>query len=71
MEYAMKVGDLVKPIDPEPFKLNGARLQTTLAERDWKGIIIAWEGCEPVVFWNDQFPYEIEYASQLEVVSES
>ena len=67
----MKVGDLVKPIDPKPFSLNGRRLQTTLVEHDWKGIIIDWDGTEPVVFWNERFPAEVEYREQLEVINES
>ena len=68
----MKVGDLVRPIDSD--EGNGRAYQTTLVEHDWRGLIIGWDGCEPgepVVFWNSEFPHEIEYASQLEVVSES
>ena len=67
----MKVGDLVRPIDPKPFSLNGRRLQTTLVEKDWKGIIIDWAGDGPVVFWNERFPAEVEYRKQLEVISEN
>lgn len=65
----MKVGDMVRPIDSADG--NGRAYQTTLVEHDWRGLIIGWEGCEPVVFWNSKFPHEIEYASQLEVVSEA
>ena len=66
----MKVGDLVRPIDPKPFSRFGRRLQTTLVEHDWKGIIIDWDGTEPIVFWNERFPFEIEYKEQLEVINE-
>ena len=64
----MKIGDLVRPIDPEPFDPNGRRLQTTLVEHDWKGIIIDWDGTEPVVYWNERFPAEVEYKEQIEVI---
>ena len=67
----MKVGDLVRPTDPEPFSPNGRRLQTTLVEHDWKGIIIDWEGTEPIVYWDERFPAEVEYKEQLEVINES
>ena len=61
----MKVGDLVKPI-----KLDLSQ-GVPLVEEDWNGIIIDWEGSEPVVFWNERFPAEVEYREQLEVISES
>lgn len=66
----MKVGDLVKPIDPVGGP-DGRAYQTTLVEHNWKGIIIDWSGTEPVVFWSERFPAEIEYKEQLEVISES
>jgi len=61
----VKVGDLVKPI-----KLDLSQ-GVPLVEEDWNGIIIDWEGSEPVVFWNERFPAEVEYREQLEVISES
>ena len=67
----MKVGDLVKPIDPDMPGRDRRALQTTLVEHDWRGIIIDWDGTEPVVFWNERFPAEIEYKEQLEVINES
>ena len=58
----MTTGDLVRP-----------------AKSEWigqwpdhdTGIIIGWKGSDPVVFWNDKFFAEIEYKSDLVVVSES
>ena len=41
-----------------------------LIEKDWNGIIIDWAGPDPVVFWSETFPDEIEYKDQLEVISE-
>ncbi len=64
----MKIGDLVRPIDPEPFLPLPRRLHTTLVEHDWKGIIIDWDGTEPVVYWNERFPAEVEYKEQIEVI---
>jgi len=54
----VKVGDLVQPVRGPAY------------EKDWKGIIIRWEGIDPVVFWNTKFPAEVEYKEQIEVVSE-
>ena len=67
----MKIGDLVKPIDPHIPGRPSRAYQTTLVEHDWKGIIIGWEDADPVVFWNSAFPAEIEYKDQVEVISES
>lgn len=61
----MKVGDLVKivrntmygPCDP--------------VQAAWTGVIIGWDGGEPIVMWNEKFHAEVEYREQLEVVSES
>jgi hypothetical protein len=58
----MKIGDLVK---------------VRRIDENWSydevgpGIIIGFDGCEPIVFWNEKFPNELEYIDQLEVVSES
>jgi len=64
----MKIGDLVKPINPEP-PVRG--FQTTLVEHDWRGVIVDWDGVDPVVYWSEKFPAEIEYKEQLEVINES
>jgi len=63
----MKVGDLVKPIDA-PINRGFGVVQTTLVEPTWAGIIIGWEGCDPIVFWNEKFPEEREYRDQLAVI---
>ena len=68
----MKVGSLVRLKDPGGWPANQC------------GIVIGWQGVEfsfgegdpggemsPVVFWNEKFPSEVEYAHQLEVISES
>jgi hypothetical protein len=60
----MKVGDLVRPI-------KNALLGAPLVEEDWKGIIIDWKGADPIVFWNEKFPAEVEYREQVEVISEA
>ena len=36
---------------------------------EWVGIVIGYRGTNPVVYWSDKFPAEIEYASQLQVVA--
>jgi hypothetical protein len=55
----MKVGDLVRPA----YSSTWAPCQT--------GIIIGWEGAEPIVFWSERFPDELEYKEQIEVISEN
>ena len=58
----MKIGDLVKPVlDDSGF---GANL-----DDDWVGIIIDFKGTEPIVYWSERFPAEVEYDSQLRVIS--
>ena len=58
----MKVGDLVRPRS-QPLSA------TPLVEEDWVGIIIgSWQG-DPIVYWNEKYPSEIEYEDQLEVLS--
>ena len=69
-EDDMKVGSLVRLKDPGDWPANQC------------GIVIGWQGVEfrfehepesgepcPVVFWNEKFPSEVEYAHQLEVIS--
>ena len=60
----MKVGDLVRPVG-QPLS------PTPLVEEDWSGLVIGYECGDPVVYWNDKFPAEVEYADQLEVIHES
>ena len=43
----MKVGDLVKVAEND---LLGA----PLVEESWRGIIIDWDGTNPIVYWNDK-----------------
>ena len=61
----MKIGDLVKPIQP-PRSYGG----TPLVEEDWNGIIIEFDGSDVIVFWGENYPAEREYREQLEVISE-
>ena len=61
----MKIGDMVR--------YNGLEVSVSPKEKDWIGIIIAFErgpGSCPIVFWSKDFPEEREYTSQLEVISE-
>ena len=50
-----KVGDLVKSTYPH-------NTQT------WLGIIVDFDGGEPVVYWNASYPDEVEYLEQIVVV---
>mgnify|MGYP001158410279 FL=1 len=52
----MKVGDLVKNIEEPDFC-------------NFVGIIVEIElDGEPIVFWNEDFPYELEYSRDLRVI---
>jgi len=51
----MKVGDLVRSTTPGNMK-------------EWVGMIIGWDGSDPIVFWDEKFPDEVEYKEQLEVI---
>ncbi len=33
------------------------------------GIIVGFRGSYPVVYWNEKFPLEVEYAFQIKVVA--
>ena len=57
----MKVGELVKVGDLVRSTLDGMQ----------NGIIVGWVGTEPVVYWSEKFPNEIEYKDQLEVIDGS
>lgn len=63
----MKIGDAVK-IKAHMFNWDAT---VSYLEPDTVGVIIGFDGAEPVVFWNQDFPEEVEYPEQLEVVSES
>ena len=51
----MKIGDLVRSTTPDNM-------------RGWIGLIIGWEPGGPIVFWDMNFPEEVEYPEQLEVI---
>ena len=73
----MKTGDLVRPRVAKKqvpaWALSAVDVHRV--EEDWVGIIIGWhrrhsgDGCDPIVMWNENFPDEIEYKEQLEVIS--
>jgi len=58
----MKIGDLVKPV-------LDATAMIPLLDDDWVGIIIDFKGTEPIVYWSERFPAEVEYDNQLRVIS--
>ena len=59
----MKVGDLVR------LKVTSSWLSPQ--ERAWVGVIVGWDHARPIVMWNKRFHEEVEYRSQLEVISEA
>ena len=58
----MKVGDLVRPVSE-------ALSPTPIVEEGWKGLVTGYEGVDPIIYWNNEFPSEVEWADQLEVIS--
>ena len=61
----MKIGDLVRPHDG-----GGVFRTSDAAHESWIGIIIGYDNGDPVVMWDENFPDEVEYKEQLEVVNE-
>ena len=67
----MQIGSLVRPqgdfntVVPEA----GWAFRDDTGEQIGYGIVIDWDEGEPVVFWSEEFPAEIEYRHQLEVVT--
>lgn len=57
----MRVGDLVRPLpsytEPEE-------------SIEWIGIIVDWCKDDPIVFWCEEYPGEIEHKHQLERLDE-
>jgi len=62
----MKVGDLVRPIQPSHPKVS-----PPLQEDGWMGIVTGFRGEDVIVFWSEDYPDEWEYPEQLEVINES
>lgn len=57
----MKLGDLVRP--RSKYTEEGETLE-------WLGIVVDWRKDDPVVFWCEEYPSEIEYKHQLECLDE-
>ena len=62
-EQEMKTGDLVR--------MSRDTVEISEEEKSWSGIIVDWEGINPIVLWNENFQQELEYHCQLEGISES
>ena len=60
----MKVGDLVRPV-------RHGITEVPIVEDGWIGVIIGYERENPVIFWNNEFPSEVEYSEQIEVISKT
>ena len=69
----LKIGDIVRPKEKfvrfVPF--NGSILDSGREEEVWVGIVIDFDEGDPIVFWDECFPSELEYVHQLEVIGES
>jgi len=67
MDNQVKIGDLVQ------LKSSGRSAWTFTPRMDQPsecaGVVIGFDGCEPIVFWNEKFPNETEYMDQLETIS--
>lgn len=67
----MRIGDIVRPKEKfvryVPF--TNDILGDDREDQTWIGIVIDFDQGDPIVFWNEVFPYELEYVHQLEVVS--
>jgi hypothetical protein len=59
-----KIGSLVRGKSPGSYLSEGPS-----DTEGWTGIVVDYSGAQPVVFWSEKFPAEVEYADQLEVIS--
>ena len=57
----MRVGDLVRPLPPYTEEDEST---------EWIGLIVGWRKDDPIVFWCEEYPSEIEHKHQLERLSE-
>tara|TARA_Y100001937_G_C7074042_1_gene309758 strand:+ start:265 stop:444 length:180 start_codon:yes stop_codon:yes gene_type:complete len=58
----MKVGDLVGP-------KTGFHTYVPGPDNVSSGVVIGFDHGDPIVYWNEKFCEEIEYAHQLEVLN--
>ncbi len=69
----LKVGHIVRPREKfarfVPFDDN--TLKDGREEETWIGIVIDFDEGDPIVFWDEKYHSELEYAHQLEVIGES
>ena len=63
----MKIGDAVR-IKTKIF--NWVTVGSQL-DADTVGVIVGFDGAEPVVFWNTDFPEEVEYKELVKYDAES
>jgi len=65
----MKIGDLVR-IRPVTEWCEGGSTPAfvDLNDQHETGVIVDFKLGEPIVYWNERFPEEIEYKHQLHVV---
>jgi hypothetical protein len=68
----MKIGSLVRPHPDnqayEHISMTKGGYLPDHAPRWWCGIIIEYDNGDPVVFWNHDFPEEVEYRHQLVLI---
>lgn len=68
----MRVGDMVRPVPlpnsqpHDPWHLRNGIIIGFEEERDYAGVTVVHM---PVVYWGDDFPAEVEYREQVEVIS--
>ncbi|MAI58253.1 MAG: hypothetical protein CML56_04635 [Rhodobacteraceae bacterium] len=62
-EDYIKIGSLVRG------KSDNQYFSETRDPLVWTGIVIGYQGINPIVFWSEKFPAEVEYTSQLELLS--
>ena len=64
----MHIGSLVRPSGGYTAVVPSAGWAFRDDTGEAVGIVIGWDEGEPVVFWNEEYPEEIEYKHQLEVI---
>ena len=66
--HRIKIGSLVRPIPGADDCGYESPYMNARPSKPWLGIVIGYDGADPIVFWDKDFPDEVEYEYQLELV---
>ena len=68
MTGRIKIGSLVRPVPGTDDCGFESPYLSHRSPKYWLGIVVGYDGADPVVFWGKEFPDEVEYEYQLELI---